>query len=81
MDENIKQKRGLNSRIPQPIRPDGAGATDNGPCDIMRNMENPDMLVPPVTDAGMIPKGNYCKRTSNFYDNCWRKYEVNSRWS
>ncbi|MDR7074022.1 oxalate decarboxylase family bicupin [Fictibacillus barbaricus] len=41
--------------IPQPIRHDGAGATDLGPRDIMRDMENPDMLVPPVTDAGTIP--------------------------
>lgn len=42
------------SYIPQPIR-DGAGATDPGPRDILRDMENPDMLVPPVTDAGLLP--------------------------
>lgn len=41
--------------IPQPIRPDGAGAVDRGPRDVMRDMQNPDMLVPPVTDAGLIP--------------------------
>jgi len=41
--------------IPQPIRSDGAGATDFGPRDIMRDLENPDMLVPPRTDAGLIP--------------------------
>ncbi|MBJ6359954.1 oxalate decarboxylase family bicupin [Paenibacillus sp. GCM10012307] len=42
--------------IPQPIRKsDGAGATDLGPRDVMRDLENPDMLVPPVTDAGLIP--------------------------
>lgn len=41
--------------IPQPIRDDGAGATDFGPRDIMRDIENPDMLVPPKTDAGTIP--------------------------
>jgi oxalate decarboxylase len=41
--------------IPQPIREDGAGATDFGPRDVMRDMENPDLLVPPVTDAGTIP--------------------------
>jgi oxalate decarboxylase len=34
---------------------DGAGATDLGPRDIMRDKENPDMLVPPVTDAGLLP--------------------------
>ncbi|QAY66493.1 oxalate decarboxylase family bicupin [Paenibacillus protaetiae] len=41
--------------IPQPIRRDGAGAPDYGPRDVMRDMENPDMLVPPVTDAGLLP--------------------------
>ncbi|TVX99701.1 oxalate decarboxylase family bicupin [Cohnella terricola] len=40
--------------IPQPIRKDGAGATDTGPRDIMRDLENPDMFVPPATDAGML---------------------------
>lgn len=42
-------------KIPEPIRPDGAGATDPGPRDIIRALENPDMLVPPITDAGTIP--------------------------
>jgi len=41
--------------VPQPIRDDGAGGVDNGPRDIMRDLENPDMLVPPKTDAGLIP--------------------------
>lgn len=41
--------------VPQPIRKDGAGATDLGPRDIMRDIENPDLLVPPITDAGLIP--------------------------
>jgi oxalate decarboxylase len=41
--------------IPQPIRDDGAGATDLGPRDVMRDLENPDMLVPPKTDAGTLP--------------------------
>ena len=42
-------------KIPQPIRADGTGATDLGPRDIVRDLENPDMLVPPVTDAGLLP--------------------------
>jgi oxalate decarboxylase len=42
-------------QIPQPIRSDGAGATDLGPRDIMRDIQNPDLLVPPVTDAGTVP--------------------------
>ncbi|WP_248925225.1 oxalate decarboxylase family bicupin [Paenibacillus hamazuiensis] len=41
--------------VPQPIRDDGAGATDPGPRDVMRDLENPDMLVPPATDAGLLP--------------------------
>ncbi|MFD0714190.1 oxalate decarboxylase family bicupin [Paenibacillus sp. GCM10027626] len=51
--ERMNQKE---MQIPQPIREsDGAGATDFGPRDILRDMENPDMLVPPVTDAGLLP--------------------------
>ncbi|WP_232729908.1 oxalate decarboxylase family bicupin [Paenibacillus phocaensis] len=41
--------------VPEPIRDDGSGATDTGPRDVMRDRENPDMLVPPVTDNGLIP--------------------------
>jgi oxalate decarboxylase len=41
--------------VPQPIRKDGAGGVDKGPRDIMRDLENPDMLVPPTTDAGLVP--------------------------
>ncbi|EES73850.1 oxalate decarboxylase OxdD [Paenibacillus sp. oral taxon 786 str. D14] len=48
------QAAGISS-IPQPIRDDGSGATDTGPRDVMRDRENPDMLVPPVTDNGLIP--------------------------
>jgi oxalate decarboxylase len=43
------------AKVPQPIRKDGAGATDFGPRDIMRDLENPDMLVPPATDSGTVP--------------------------
>jgi oxalate decarboxylase len=41
--------------VPQPIRDDGAGGIDLGPRDVMRDLENPDMLVPPATDAGTVP--------------------------
>ncbi|MEI7025619.1 oxalate decarboxylase family bicupin [Paenibacillus sp. y28] len=41
--------------IPQPIRPDGAGATDPGPRNVMLDLQNPNLLVPPVTDAGTVP--------------------------
>lgn len=42
-------------KVPQPIRSDGAGGPDRGPRDIMRDLENPDMLVPPATDSGLLP--------------------------
>ncbi|MDN4600854.1 oxalate decarboxylase family bicupin [Paenibacillus sp. F6_3S_P_1C] len=41
--------------IPQPMRKDGAGGPDLGPRDVMRDLQNPDMLVPPVTDNGLLP--------------------------
>ncbi|MEK4361107.1 oxalate decarboxylase family bicupin [Paenibacillus sp. FSL M8-0212] len=41
--------------IPQPIRSDGAGGPDLGPRDVMRDRQNPDMLVPPATDNGLLP--------------------------
>nr|WP_307250422.1 oxalate decarboxylase family bicupin [Croceifilum oryzae] len=44
-----------NRRIPQPMRADGSGWWDFGPRNVMRDRENPDMLVPPVTDAGTLP--------------------------
>lgn len=44
-----------NPPIPQPIRNDGTGWWDLGPRDVMRDLENPDMFVPPATDAGMLP--------------------------
>lgn len=56
MDKKDKeQQKRRQMQIPQPIRSDGAGATDLGPRDIMRDIQNPDMLVPPVTDAGTVP--------------------------
>jgi oxalate decarboxylase len=41
-------------KVPQPIRSDGAGAPDFGPRDVLRDLENPDILVPPMTDSGLI---------------------------
>ena len=40
--------------IPRPERP-GRGGTDIGPRDVIRDRENPDVLVPPVTDSGTLP--------------------------
>ncbi|MDB4898164.1 MAG: oxalate decarboxylase [Firmicutes bacterium] len=41
--------------VPQPIRADGAGAADSGPRDVARDRQNPDLLVPPITDRGRVP--------------------------
>jgi oxalate decarboxylase len=40
--------------IPQPQRP-GHGGTDHGPRNLVRDRQNPDMLVPPSTDHGTLP--------------------------
>ncbi|MCG7377166.1 oxalate decarboxylase family bicupin [Paenibacillus sp. ACRSA] len=49
------QKHGKPFIVPQPIRKDGAGGPDRGPRDVMRDLQNPDMLVPPSTDNGLLP--------------------------
>jgi len=40
--------------VPQPQRP-GHGGTDPGPRNIVRDRQNPDLLVPPSTDHGTLP--------------------------
>jgi oxalate decarboxylase len=40
--------------IPQPRRP-GHGGNDPGPRNLMRDRQNPDILVPPSTDHGTLP--------------------------
>jgi len=40
--------------IPQPQRP-GHGGTDPGPRNLVRDRQNPDLLVPPATDHGTLP--------------------------
>lgn len=45
----------VNGKVPQPIRSDGAGTIDSGPRNILRDLQNPNMLVPPITDAGLVP--------------------------
>ena len=43
-----------NEPVPQPQRP-GHGGTDPGPRNIVRDRQNPDLLVPPSTDHGTLP--------------------------
>ncbi|MGM0835661.1 MAG: oxalate decarboxylase family bicupin [Bacillota bacterium] len=45
----------IKNHIPQPIRSDGAGTVDDGPRNIMLDLQNPDLLVPPKTDNGLLP--------------------------
>ena len=40
--------------IPQPMRP-GRGGTDLGPRNLVRDRQNPDLLLPPSTDHGTLP--------------------------
>jgi oxalate decarboxylase len=40
--------------IPQPMRP-GHGGKDPGPRNLLRDRQNPDILVPPSTDHGTLP--------------------------
>ena len=43
----------FNQNRPEPIR-GNKGATDNGPRNIERDLQNPDMIVPPETDGGTL---------------------------
>lgn len=43
------------SNNPEPIRSDGCGALDLGPRNVERDKQNPDIIVPPATDFGLIP--------------------------
>jgi len=42
-----------NEAVPQPMRP-GHGGTDRGPRNVLRDRQNPDILVPPPTDHGTL---------------------------
>lgn len=53
MQEKLNQLK--ESQQEEPIRSDGAGALDIGPRNPERESQNPDMLVPPATDFGLIP--------------------------
>ena len=53
MQEKLDQLKEANG--PEPIRSDGAGSLDLGPRNVGRDHQNPDVLVPPATDFGLIP--------------------------
>ncbi|MEN1985192.1 oxalate decarboxylase family bicupin [Paenibacillus hubeiensis] len=52
---NPDHTRLKNVNVPQPIRKDGAGGPDLGPRNVMLDRQNPNMLVPPATDSGLLP--------------------------
>ncbi|MFC7372478.1 oxalate decarboxylase family bicupin [Fictibacillus iocasae] len=55
MDNQRPRNQNGHESIPQPIRSDGMGWWDYGPRNVMRDIQNPDLLVPPKTDAGTLP--------------------------
>ena len=54
MQENPQQDHNETNTVPQPIRGNDGG-TDPGPRNTPLDIQNPDILVPPSTDAGTIP--------------------------
>ena len=77
--ESPKQYRDMYENMPQPIRNDGAGGYDTGPRDIMRDIENPDLLVPPETDAGLIPNMKFSFSDTSMTLNLWRMVKGSHR--
>jgi oxalate decarboxylase len=53
MQEKLNQLK--EAKQCEPIRSDGAGSLDLGPRNVERDSQNPDVLVPPATDFGLIP--------------------------
>ncbi len=53
MQEKLNQLKEAGQ--PEPIRSDGAGALDLGPRNLKRDEEQPDLIVPPATDHGLLP--------------------------
>ncbi|OEH91705.1 oxalate decarboxylase family bicupin [Bacillus solimangrovi] len=75
MKDHGNDKRYSVRNIPQPIRSDGAGATDLGPRDVMRDLQNPDMFVPPATDSGKVPnlKFSFSDTNMQLYHGGWAR--------
>jgi oxalate decarboxylase len=63
----------------QPIRKT-KGGTDIGPRDAVRDSENPDVLVPPPTDKGLVPnlRFSFADAHNNLQDGGW-SWEVTQR--
>jgi oxalate decarboxylase len=48
MERNKPHRKVNYDKIPEPLRINGAGATEPAHRDILRDLENPNMLVPPL---------------------------------
>jgi oxalate decarboxylase len=56
MEQLTTKKPVAKDSVPEPKREtDGAGGTDPGPRNVALDVQNPDILVPPITDRGTIP--------------------------
>src|ERR1700761_8022283 len=65
--------------MPEPIK-STKGGTDIGPRDPTRDAENPDVLVPPSTDKGLVPnlRFSFADAYMNLQDGGWSR-EVTQR--
>jgi oxalate decarboxylase len=65
--------------MPEPIKAT-KGGTDLGPRDQVRDAENPDILVPPPTDKGLVPnlRFSFADAHMNLQDGGWSR-EVTQR--
>src|ERR1700761_7319823 len=65
--------------MPEPMK-SSKGATDLGPRDPTRDAENPDILVPPSTDKGLVPnlRFSFADAHMNLQDGGWSR-EVTQR--
>jgi oxalate decarboxylase len=60
--------------IPQPRRP-GHGGTDPGPRNLLRDRQNPDILVPPATDHGSLPnlRFSFSEASTGLFKGGWTR--------
>src|SRR5580704_6666686 len=68
-----------NESMPQPER-HGEGGTDPGPRDVVRDRQNPDVIVPPETDHGTLPnlRFSFADAPMRLYSGGWTR-QVTSR--
>lgn len=57
LQEKLTQLKEANR--PEPIRSDGCGALDLGPRSLVKDQLNPDIIVPPATDFGLLYNMHY----------------------